>query len=393
MASELKVNTITEATSGSGITFAKDVIPATPLSHRNMVINGAMQVAQRGTSFSITQTNNGGFALDRFKYYQGTTVGQWEGTMSQHTMTSAELNTTGHAKALKIATTTHETAWGADESANVHHIIEAQNLQHLQYGTASAKSVTLSFWVKSSVTGTFAVGLYKDDSAGSLNDRIINKTISISDTNWNKYTLTFPGDTDSSATITNDNGAGIHILWHLGAGSDFNDGANTSWETYANAGWAGGHAQNGIMTTSGSTWYLTGVQLELGSVATPFEHRSYGEDLAKCQRYCEILAEGEDQGIGVVLEYTSGTSLYFQAHFTTSKRTDQYSITGMGTGNYLRVRRGNNIGATIAGVFQNRSHNGCLAYVTAGSDVGIDGGAAWLETSHSSAKVFIDDDF
>ena len=132
MASELQVNTITEATSGSGITFAKDIIPATPLSHRNLIINGAMQVAQRGTSFSITQTNNGGFALDRFKYYQGSTVGQWEGTMSQHTMTSAELNTTGHAKALKIATGTVENAWGADESANVHQIIEAQNLQNLQ---------------------------------------------------------------------------------------------------------------------------------------------------------------------------------------------------------------------------------------------------------------------
>ena len=305
MASELQVNTITEATSGSGITFAKDIIPATPLSHRNMIINGAMQVAQRGTSFSITQTNNGGFALDRFKYYQGSTVGQWEGTMSQHTMTSAELNTTGHAKALKIATGTVENAWGADESANVHQIIEAQNLQHLQYGTAAAKSVTLSFWVKSSVTGTFAVGLYKDDSAGSLNDRIINKTISISDTNWNKYTLTFPGDTDSSATITNDNGAGIHILWHLGAGSDFNDGANTSWETYTSAGWAGGHAQNGIMTTSGATWYLTGVQLELGSVATPFEHRSYTDELLKCWRYYYKIVEGHLKWVGSGGYYSS----------------------------------------------------------------------------------------
>ena len=287
MASELQVNTITEATSGSGITFAKDVIPATPLSHRNMIINGAMNIYQRG-SFNITQSNDGGLSLDRFKFAMNSQVAQLAGTMSQHSMSSAELNTTGFAKALKFETTTPETAWNNDELAYLQQIIEAQNCQHLLYGTASAKSVTLSFWVKSSVTGTFAVGLYKQDSTS----RVINKTITISDNDWNKYTLTFPGDTDSGATIANDNGAGIYVVWHLGAGSTYNDGANTSWENYANTGWAGGHAQNGIVTTNGATWYLTGVQLEVGTVATPFEYRGYGEELANCQRYYQITDTG-----------------------------------------------------------------------------------------------------
>ena len=284
MASELQVNTITEATSGSGITFAKDIIAPSALSHRNMIINGAMNVYQRG-SLSITQSNDGGWAVDRFKFAMNSQVAQLAATMSQHSMSSAELNTTGFAKALKFETTTPETSWDNDELAYLQQIIEAQNLQHLQYGTASAKSVTLSFWVKSSVTGTFAVGLYKQDSTA----RVINKTITISDTNWNKYTLTFPGDTDSGATIANDNGAGIYVLWHLGAGSTYNDGANTSWENYSNAGWAGGHVQNGIVTTNGATWYLTGVQLELGSVATPFEHRSYMEELQQCRRYYYVI--------------------------------------------------------------------------------------------------------
>ena len=285
MPSELRVDNINSTTSPYDPVFSTT---GGALSHRNMIINGAMQVSQRGTSFAITQSNNGGVTLDRFKFEMNSNVGQLAGTVSQHSMSSAELNTTGFAKALKFETTTPETAWNNDEIAHIHQIIEAQNLQHLQYGTASAKSVTLSFWVKSSVTGTFAVGLYKQDSTS----RIINKTITISDTNWNKYTLTFPGDTDSGATIANDNGPGIYVLWHLGAGSNFNDGANTSWENYSNAGWAGGHVQNGIATTNGATWYLTGVQLELGTVATPFEHRTFADDLSNCQRYYQRNTRG-----------------------------------------------------------------------------------------------------
>ena len=277
MPSELRVDKVSSTTSPYTPVFSTT---GGALSHRNMIINGAMNIYQRG-SLSITQSNDGGLALDRFKFAMNSQVAQLAATMSQHSMSSAELNTTGFAKALKFETTTPETSWDNDELAYIQQIIEAQDLQHLQYGTASAKSVTLSFWVKSSVTGTFAVGLYKQDSTA----RMINKTITISDTNWNKYTLTFPGDTDSGATIANDTGAGLYILWHLGAGSTYNDGANTSWENYSNAGWAGGHVQNGIVTTNGATWYLTGVQLELGTVATPFEHRTFADELFNCQRY------------------------------------------------------------------------------------------------------------
>ena len=285
MASELRVNTITEATSGSGITFAKDIIPATPLSHRNMVINGAMQVHQRGGTINFAHDGvTVGYSLDRYRFVSSG-VGQWDGTIQQHSMSSADHNTTGFSKALLLTTGTAESGLGVSEYATLQQIIEAQNLQHLQYGTASAKSVTLSFWAKTSVTGTYAIGLYKHDST----NRVINKTYTVSDTGWNKYTITFPGDTDSGATIANDNGRGIYINWHLAAGTSFNGGANTSWEDYGsdNTGWAGGHAQNGLITTAGATFYLTGVQLELGLVATPFEHRSYGEEFQRCLRYYE----------------------------------------------------------------------------------------------------------
>tara|TARA_R100000808_G_scaffold12189_1_gene30587 strand:+ start:776 stop:1966 length:1191 start_codon:yes stop_codon:yes gene_type:complete len=266
-----------------------------PLSHRNMIINGAMNVHQRGGTISYAHDGTASaYSLDRFKLYTSATD-EWDGTVAQHTMSSADYNTTGFSKAFLLTTGTAESAVANDENASIWHLIEAQNLQHLQYGTASAKSVTLSFWVKSSVTGTYAVGLYKPDSTS----RVINKTIAISDTNWNKYTLTFPGDTDSGATIANDNGAGIYVLWHLMSGSDFNDGANTSWENYASAGWAGGHAQNGIITTASATFYLTGVQLELGTVATPFEHKSYGDELARCQRYFVIPTVSQYVGLAI----------------------------------------------------------------------------------------------
>lgn len=347
------------------------------LSHRNLIINGEMDIYQRG-SLSITQSNNGGFALDRFKYYQGSSVGQWEGTMSQHSMTSAELNTTGHAKALKIETTTHENSVSADESANVHQVIEAQNLQHLQYGTASAKSVTLSFWVKSSVTGTFAVGLYKEDST----DRIINKTITISDTNWNKYTLTFPGDTDSNATIVNDNGGGIHVLWHLFAGSDFNDGANTSWENYASTGWAGGHVENGILTTSGATWYLTGVQLELGNEATTFEHRSHADDLARCQRYFQMIAEGNGSPINVGIRYESNVYCYVEHPVTMRANPTIYASNASNHFRILMTGAGYTYSTPTAFLDQS-VHRTQIRFGSFSG--GSDGNGCWVQTNHADA--------
>ena len=385
MASELQVNTITEATSGSGITFAKDVIPATPLSHRNMIDNGAMAIAQRWTSNA--DRHGDGYIVDRWKI-EFSNEDQLRVTIGQSGTAPTDQ---GFVNSLYVDVDSGdaETAIAADEYVKIVTRLEGFDCQRLRYGTSNAQTTTLSFWVRAKLTGTYGVSLYQSDG-----NQIIGGTYTINTADtWEKKSITFAGNTVNN--IANDNNSGIQLQFILMAGSNYTGTSNTSWG--ANNSYAAGKMAHGHTAAWGTSdthdFYLTGVQWEHGSVATPFEHRSHAEDLAKCQRYCEILVEGEDQGIGLALEYTSGTSLYFQMHFTTSKRTDQYSITGMGTGNYLRVRRGNNIGATIAGVFQNRSHHGCLAYFTAASDVGIDGGAAWLETSHSSAKVFIDDDF
>ena len=283
MASELQVNTITEATAGSGITFAKDVIPATPLSHRNMVINGAMQVYQRG-SLSITQTNNGGFALDRFKYSQGAAVGQWVGTMTQDALSDADIVTTGQRNALKVLTTTVENAVGADEDSRIVYVVEAQDCQRLLHGTSAARSSTLSFWAKSTVAANYAVNIWQEDG----NDTI-TKTYTLAANTWTKVSITIPGNTLSGGKIANDNTGGLWIQWMLIAGSNFTSSDSTSWGTYSAAKLAYGHTASSISnpwgTNASDAWYITGVQFELGSVATPFEHRSFADELVRCQRY------------------------------------------------------------------------------------------------------------
>jgi hypothetical protein len=264
-------------------TFSGDIVPSTPLSHRNMIINGGMNVAQRSSVAYAHDGTTGAYSeVDRYKLNTNV-LGEWDGTMTQHTMTQAELNTTGFGKALKLATGTAESSIVSSDLLYINQRIEAQDLQHLQYGTAAAKTVTLSFWVKTSVTGTYAVGLYKPDGTG----RNVTATYTTSGTGWEYKTLTFAGDTHASATIDNDEGTGFYITWHLASGSTYDSSHLTSWGNYAAANWAGGHAQDGIVTTASATFYLTGVQLELGSTATPFEHRSYGDELARCQRYYE----------------------------------------------------------------------------------------------------------
>jgi hypothetical protein len=241
------------------------------LSNRNMIINGAMQVAQRGTSATLT---SGNFTVDRFKL-QSTNLDELAGTMTQDSDAPS-----GFSNSLKITTTTAETSIAADEYFYVAQFIEAQNLQQLSFGNSSAKSITLSFWAKSTQTGNFAVSLYTPDNAGMANSTY---TINAAST-WEYKTLTFTGDT--SRAINNDNGTGMYVNFHLAAGTNFtSDPTDGNFEAYSDAKWAGGHTQNGVITTTNATWQITGVQLEVGDTATPFEHRSYGDELQRCMRF------------------------------------------------------------------------------------------------------------
>jgi|13_taG_2_1085334.scaffolds.fasta_scaffold50379_1 hypothetical protein len=240
------------------------------LSNRNMIINGAMQVAQRGTSFTgVTSTN--AYHIDRFETGSGD-------SSSQFTVSQATAGLNGFANSLKFDCTTAQSSLGADSRVFLQQKFEGQNLQRLKKGTSDAEKITVSFYVKSTKTGTYIVELYDND-----NNRQISQayTISSSDT-WEQKILTFDGDTTGS--FNNDNALSLSLYWHLVAGSRYSSGTlSTSWTSTTDANRAVG--QVNLADSTSNNWEITGVQLEVGDTATPFEHRSYGDELARCQRY------------------------------------------------------------------------------------------------------------
>ena len=244
----------------------------TALSNRNLIINGAMQVAQRGTS----STSTGYGSVDRFNVTTNGSFDQLAFTQAQVTDAPA-----GFSNSYKFTTTTAETTVDADESIGIRTALEGQDLQQLGYGTGSAKKLTLSFYVKSSQTGTFAIYFYSADTV-----RIITRTYTISSANaWEQKFVTIDGD--ASGSIDNDANESLQISWAIAAGSNFTSSDSTSWSAYSNAKLYYGHAQNAVLTTTNATWQITGVQLEVGEQATPFEHRSFADELDRCQRYYE----------------------------------------------------------------------------------------------------------
>ena len=260
----------TIANYGNGIT-ADEIDVGQLGGRRNLIINGAMQVAQRGTSF--TSLGNGSvFTLDRMKFVE-------EGTTdSRITVSQDSTSPDDFAHSLKIAVTTADTSLDAGHIQYIRYAFEGQEMQHINKGTASAKAMTLSFYVRSNKTGTYIVQCNHDDSSRFTSQ---SYTINAADT-WERKTITIPADT--SGTIVNDSTNGLELQFHLSAGSNKTSGTlQTTWDTATQANRAVG--QTNLMDSTSNTWYITGVQLEVGTVATPFEHRSYGEELALCQRY------------------------------------------------------------------------------------------------------------
>ena len=238
-------------------------------SRSNLIINGAMQVAVRGTVTGATIAYGG---ADRYQFAR---YGAAVVTLSQDTDVPSNQ---GFSNSQKIDVTTADSSLAADDYAIVRQIIEAQNLQHLLYGTSEAQKVTLQFWVKSPKTGTHIVELYHGD-ANYFNSQ--SYTIATADT-WQKVTLTFDGYQTTS--INNDNGFGLQLAWWLAAGSTYSGGTLSS-NTWHNTAANRAVGQVNVMDSTSNNFYLTGVQLEVGEVATPFQHRSITQEKIDCFRY------------------------------------------------------------------------------------------------------------
>ena len=241
---------------------------------KNKIINGAMLIDQRHQTAS--HTNSNGYHTDRFR-------SQVAG-MDQLVQTYQQVpdGPPGFPKSLKITTTSAESAIASSaEYITLYQKIEGQNLQDFAYGTTSAKTITVSFYVKSSITGRFGYTIYRNE----LTDRVINKSYIINSANiWERKTITIEGD--AAYAISNAAADQWWNCWHLAASPGYMTTPTSVWANYSSgASWAGFHDQNGVVTTQNATWQITGVQIEIGKTATPFEHRSYGEELALCQRY------------------------------------------------------------------------------------------------------------
>ena len=235
---------------------------------RNLVINGAMQVAQRGTSF--TSVSSTAYHADRFELYM-------QNTASVYTVTQDSDTPNGFGNSLKLDVTTADTSTASNEEVKLYTKLEGQDLQQYKKGTSDAEQMTLSFYVKTNKTGTYVVELFDRD-----NTREVSASYTVSDTNWNRYTLTFPADT--TGAFDDDNASSLEISFWLIAGSAVQGGTlNTTWRSGSDPSSATG--QVNFADSTDNNWAITGVQLELGSVATPFEHRSFGEELALCHRY------------------------------------------------------------------------------------------------------------
>ena len=252
------------------------------LTGRNLIINGAVTVAQRGTS----STTNGYASLDRWSNsYGGGTV-----TQTQESLTSGDPYNDGHRNFLR-ATNTAAGSTAASDSLQILQVIESQNLASSGWDSTSSSSfITLSAWVRSSLAGTYYVRLYIYD--GNKN---YTSAIALSADTWKKITITIPGA--SGNTVNNDNGQGmfVNIAPYIGTNNTDSGFTLNQWATFSSTSQAPDYPQN-WRSTGSATFDITGVQLEVGQTATPFEHRSFGDELRRCQRYFELLGHATNAG-------------------------------------------------------------------------------------------------
>jgi hypothetical protein len=305
--------------------IADDAVTAAKLSpdaenisvFRNRIINGAMVIDQRNAGAAVTA--DGAFPVDRFVIGNIT-----DGAFSAQQDSSAPV---GFVNSLKVTITTADVSLTTTQSINLFHRIEGYNTADLGWGTANAQTVTLSFWVRSSLTGNFGGSLRNSGASRSY-----PFTYSISSANtWEQKSITIAGDT--SGTWLTTNGLGISVGFSLGSGPD-RSGTAGSWTS---SNFTSTTGATSVVGTNGATFYITGVQLELGSAATTFDFRAYGQELALCQRYYYRITPGAANapfGNGLSSSSTTGRGLI---DFPTTMRAAPSALEQSGTASDYRV--------------------------------------------------------
>jgi hypothetical protein len=323
---------MTMVISGSdGVTFpdSTNQFSGGAFSFKNRILNGDMRIDQRNAGAAVTATT--AFPVDRFVINNGT-----DGAYSAQQDTSAPA---GFTNSVKITTTTADATLATTQRMIIRQMIEGTNSADLGWGTANAKTVTLSFWVRSSLTGTFGGAINNEDNTRSYP---FTYSISVADT-WEYKTVTIPGDT--SGTWLTTTSTGIRVVWSLGCGPD-RSGTAGAWNSNNNNTATGAVAP---ISTLNATWYITGVQLEIGSVATPFERRPFGTELSLCQRYYyKQKATGIDGFFGSAFN-NSSVEAYGLVVFPVTMRVPATALEQSGTAGDYRVFH-NNTNTTCSAV-------------------------------------------
>ena len=338
---------------------------------RNLIINGAMQVAQRGTSFTGVGNGDNAYYLDRFKFAES---GSPDGV---YTISQDSNAPNGFGNSMKIDCTTAESALAANEMTRIIYSFEGQDLQLLKKGTSDAETMTFSFYIKSNLTGTAIVGFYDQDNA-----RYVAKSYTIDSANtWEKKILTYPADT--TGAFDNDNASSMQFWMFLQAGSDVTSGTLPStWESLTTANYAVGQTINVGSSTSNEI-LITGVQLEVGSNASDFEHRSFGEELSACQRYfykTQADSAFDFFGLGTVI---STTLAYQTINFPVTMR----STPSLSTSGSLRNYRDG--GSAITGTAINHTSRHFMVIEATSSGGGLTAGDAALIGANNDADAAI----
>ena len=336
---------------------------------RRINLNGAYQVWQRGTS--ATTVSDGLFLADRFKLFEGT-----DGSFTTERSTDAP---EGFGYSNKLQVTTADTSLASGNYVQYVHYLEGQDLQQLAYGTSSAKYVTLSFWVKSSKTGSYGLTYRKQGSAQYPAVFIINSA-----NTWEKKVIVIPPLTTGSL-MPNDNTIGLFLSWNLAFGSTYTNATADQWTT-TNANYSTPEQVNWMDSTS-NDFYITGVQLELGKVATPFEHRSYGEELAACQRYFERMTFTSFQYTPIVCYNESTSNARGSLQYQVTKRA---APTFSATSNAFVATSTGATGTPVSLTSDSQTVTNARVLITNSNSTLVDGGASHIQMYISSGQISLD---
>jgi hypothetical protein len=337
---------------------------------RSIIYNGEMKVAQRSTSETGLGAASGYFTTDRW----GIAVGA--ASAGRFTMAQIADGPAGFANCTKLSCTTADTSIAAGEGLRFRQKFEGQDLQQIKKGTASAEQLTISFWVKGNATATYVAELYDND-----NGRQISKSFAVT-TSWAKITLLIPADT--TGAFGDDNAASLELDLWLHAGATYTSGTlnSSAWAAAVSANRAVGISS--IFDATSRTFFITGVQMEIGATASEFESRTYGEELALCQRYYYLVAAGDAEAI-TNANYYSSSQVQGVVTFPTTMRSTPSLDQTSGSGYYETSSNGNN-NLLDDFVINNAYPTGSVIYNNTDAS-GTAGHGAVLRTSDASAHL------